>query len=54
MIVGSTDCETKFAVSKILIHAKGKAHKLNKSVAQLRPLANYLMNRSRQNRHGGR
>lgn len=39
MIMNSTDCETKLDISGIKMHSKGKNHKLNPSMAQLRPHA---------------
>ena len=47
MIMNITDCETKFNISGIKIHSKGKNHKLNPSMAQLRPLAEKLRKNSR-------
>lgn len=37
MILGTSGCETNLRIEGLKIHAKGKIHKLNKSVAQVRP-----------------
>ena len=37
MIMNMTDCETGLKISGLKIHAKGKNHKLNPSMAQTRP-----------------
>lgn len=36
MIFGSSDCETQLKIDGIKIHSKGKSHKLNPSMSQLR------------------
>ena len=43
IVLNTTDCETKLDISGVKIHSKGKKHKLESTVAQLRPHAERIM-----------